>query len=43
MNKIKKAIKQYIEAKNQLKKLRIVRTEGSVIGNYGEQIAAKKI
>lgn len=42
MGKIETAIKKYILARNELTKLGVIRTDGSVVGNYGEWLVAKK-
>ncbi|OGN25938.1 MAG: hypothetical protein A3B17_01355 [Candidatus Yanofskybacteria bacterium RIFCSPLOWO2_01_FULL_45_72] len=42
MTKIHEAIKEYLTAVNQLEKLGVVRTQGEIVGDYGEWLAAKK-
>ena len=43
MTKVHEAIKEYLTAINQLEKLGVVRTQGEIIGDYGEWLSAKKI
>lgn len=42
MTRVHEAIKEYLTAINQLEKLGVVRTQGEIIGDYGEWLAAKK-
>ena len=42
MTKVTEAIKEYLIAVNQLEKLGVVRTQGEIIGDYGEWLASKK-
>ena len=42
MTKVHEAIREYLTAVNQLEKLGVVRTQGEIIGDYGEWLASKK-